>query len=322
MPHHNVAGAHLVTQVPVAHTEATVGDTKKDIFKNIHDYKTINYVYLLSKNNTLVGVASFRQLLQKGDKLKLGEIAVKNVIVSHPKVNVERIAHLAIKHNIKAVPIIDEENHFVGVVSDDAILEILYKEHRRRFYKSAGIVTPVDFIEDTLSENIIESFLHRIPWVMIGLVGGLLIARIVGVFEGILQQSLVLAAFIPLIVYISAAVGAQTQTLFIRDLVINHKLPLIKYALKQLAVSFLIAICCSAFIWAVVFLFWNSAFLGTIIALASFLAIASSTVLALAVPYTLNLFKQDPANGSGPFATILQDLTSIVIYFAVATLLL
>src|SRR3989344_3945422 len=177
----NSAKSHLLLKVPITSSEDTVREARRKVIKGIKNYVSINYVYVLTKNNTLAGVISLKEILTAPESSLVGQIATKKVTVSHPKVSIQRIAHLAIKHRIKAIPIVDEENHFLGVVSADIILEALYKEQRRHIYKSVGIVTPADFIEDTISENVVKAFTHRIPWIVIGLIGGIAAAKIVGV---------------------------------------------------------------------------------------------------------------------------------------------
>lgn len=321
LPKHAV-GREIITKVPTITSEKTVEQVKELLPEFAQKTDSINYIYVVNNQDKLVGVISIKELIQHSSETKIKDVMIKDLVVSHPQVDRERVAYLAIKHNIKAIPIVDKENHMLGVLPSDKILTIVYKEYKEDIYRSAGIILPVKVFGTILDQGVWKSFIARIPWIVVGLIGGIFGARIVGFFEGTLSNNIVLAAFMPLIVYISDAVGTQTQTLFVRDVAFNPKLTIVSYTLKQVATSTLIGLICGGLVWVLVNVFWSSAFLGIVIGLATFTAISSSTLIAVFIPYLLCQLKQDPAIGSGPFATILQDLLSIYIYFLIASALL
>jgi magnesium transporter len=318
----DAAGRHLTTNVPVIYSGQTIGQAREEIYVKLGKYDTINYVYHLTRNNTLVGVFSLRELFAHPDETKIVNIETKRPIYSHPHTDLEKVAHKALKHEVKSIPIVDEHKHFLGIIASDTILATLKREYEEDFLKSAGIVTSSKHPANQTNTSIADAFLHRSPWIVIGLIGGILAAQVVGAFEAVLAQHIILAAFIPLIVYVGAAVAAQTQTLFIRDLVLTSKINMLTYALRQFFITILIGLLCGLVIWGIIHAFWNQSYLGFVIGLSGFIAITSSVITSLTVPYVLNSLGQDPANGSGPFATILQDILSILIYFTVATILL
>lgn len=321
----DAAGHSLTAKVPIAFSDETVGQVKARFFQELEHYDTINYIYVLTKHHHLSGVASIKDFFTSPDTTKITKLYSPHPTVSHPQVDQEKVAHLAIKHNIKAVPLVDGDGHFLGVVPSGKIISILNHEIREDLYKSAGIMSPshghVEF-DEAMNNNILIAFKHRSPWIIIGLFGGIFMAQVVDGFEHMIAEHVILAAFIPLIVYLSGAVGAQSQTLYIRDLVLNPKLKFGFYLLKQLFVATLMAIACGLIIWLVIFLFWQNSYSGFVIGLSAAIAVATSTLIALVVPFVLNSIKQDPANGSGPFGTMLLDLVSIIIYFLVASALM
>ena len=141
-------------------------------------------------------------------------------------------------------------------------------------------------------------------------------------FEKTLEANLILAAFIPLIVYMGGATLAQTQAFLIRDLAINPNLKFSKYFSKQLTVIFSIGLITSALILAFGFIFINDWLIIEILSAALFAAILSSIITGLIVPYIFYSLRLDPANASGPIATILQDIMGVTLYFLIAALLL
>lgn len=318
----DAVGRHLITKIPTASSKQTIGEIRAQLHDFSHQTDSIDYIYLLNDEQKLVGVISIRELIQQDADIVVRDAMVKDLVVSHARVPKKRVAHLAIKHNIKAVPIVDKEGKIVGVLPSDNILSILYEEYKKDLYRRAGIISQPDSLKTILDQSIWQTYLLRIPWIVIGLVGGIFAAQIIELFEATLVETLALAAFIPLIVYISAAVGNQTQTFLVRDLAFSPKLNIAAYTLKQFLATTLIGLTCGTLIWLIVSIFWTSTQLGAVVGMAAFTAITSSTILAVAVPYLLFKLKQDPASGSGPFATILQDLASIFIYLIIAQALL
>lgn len=315
-------GKKITAKVPTVSSDLTIGEIKAQLPEFAQKTDTIDYIYILNKDDQLVGVISVKEITQHDENKQVKEVMVKDLVFSHPQVKKERVAHLAIKHNIKAVPIVDDKNRLLGVLQSDDLLKILYDEHKQAMNRNAGIISLPESFGTILDNGIWSSFISRLPWIIVGLIGGVFAAQIIELFEGTLSENIVLAAFIPLIVYISDAVGTQTQTFFVRDIAFNPKLDIIPYTVKQFVTTALIGVICGGLVWGLVALFWSSSFLGVIIGLVTFTAIASSTLIAIFVPYVLFRLRQDPASGSGPFATILQDLFSIYVYFLIASLLL
>ncbi len=311
-------GKDMTDKVPVAHPGQSIEIIKNSLHEYARTCDSINYVYVVTDKKKLVGVASIKEILKDESHKVIDEIMVKELVTTHVQVNRKRVAHLAIKHNIKAVPVLDQEKNFLGVLTSDTLLSILHKEHRAEMNRTAGIVSIFDTI---LEQGIWHSFVSRLPWILIGMIGGIFSAKVIELFQVLLSGNIILAVFIPLIVYIGNAVGAQTQTFFVRDIAFEPKIKMFPYFMKQFVTASLIGLICGIFIWALVTLFWQSSYIGFVIGLSAFTAVSLSTCIAILIPYLFSKFKRDPATGSGPFATILQDLTSISIYFLIASVL-
>lgn len=161
----------------------------------------------------------------------------------------------------------------------------------------------------------------RFPWLVIGLIGGLFASFVVSHFEVTLRETVALAFFIPVIAYMSDAIGTQTETVFIRALS-NLKFNIAKYIVREIIVGATLG---SAFgLLAGIFAYFlaSSSAVGIIVGFSLFLSMTIATGLACVTPIILRGFKQDPAVGSGPFTTAVQDVVSLTIYFIIATLIL
>jgi magnesium transporter len=308
----------ITTNVPTCNLDNKIADVKKDILKNIKDFETVNYIYVLDEKKKLHGVLSIKELFERKPTTYIKDYPLEKVVKAYAHTDKERIAHLALHNNIKSIPIVSRQNDFLGIIASDDILRILDSEATEDLMMMTGIIPNENLRQDQFS--VFKSFMHRAPWIIFGLFGGLLAARLIASFEGILEKQIVLAAFIPLVAYVSNAVGAQTQTLYIRDLAVtNNSLSVIKYGLRQLGVSVFIGLAC----WFTIFLIsigiWNESLLGMVVGFSVFAGIIVATFFAIAIPYILLKLNKDPGVGSGPFTTIIQDMLSILIYLLIAS---
>jgi magnesium transporter len=305
----------ITSKVPICYSNQKITAVKKYFNKNVSKFDTVNYIYVLTKNNRLKGVISIQELFSSPPSSYIREHMAKKVIKAHVNTDQEKIAHLALKTKIKSIPIVEKNNEFVGIIPSEIIFSILDSESNEDFLHLSGII-PHEKPQNEIS--IFESFFNRTPWIIVGLFGGLIAAGFINHFEKLLEKEVILAAFIPLIVYVANAVGIQTQTLYIRDLAVSHNVAFINYSIKQLIISTLIGIICWITILGISLLFWKSVYLGMIVGLSVLGGIIAATVFAMVIPFILLKLNKDPAIGSGPFTTIIQDILSIIIYFLIA----
>lgn len=290
--------------------------------RDITSFVTINYIYVVDSGKKLLGVLSVKELHRADPGELVGNICKKTSLITvHPNIHQERVAYLALKNNIKAIPVVQRDNTFLGSIPSDTILGILYKETHEDILRLAGIRHPKALAANILETSLFTFYRHRVPWLFLGLLGGLLAARVIGLFEDTLRENVILAAFIPLIVYMSDAVGTQTEAWVIRDIAIEHTQPFRKYFLRHLIVTAMIA--CSFGI--ALFLMSTALYeyrMGLVLGLSLTAAITSSVLTGLIVPFIFSRLHLDPADPSGPIGTILQDILSIIAYFLIASFLL
>ena len=235
------------TAVPTALATDTAGEVIQNIQAFSTDFQTIDYIYVLN-DRKLVGVISLHELFSTDSKTLLSDCMTSNVVHVHIQSDQETVAQLALAQNIKAVPVIDREEEFVGVVTSDTILQILRDEHTEDILKYAGINFDA---QDTLSEyTLVQHFKSRIPWLILGLFGGIVAAWVVESFSEAITAEVALAAFIPAIVYIADAVGSQTQMVFVRALTSRVRHSLAQVLKRELLVATAVGICLSGIIWA------------------------------------------------------------------------
>jgi magnesium transporter len=240
------------------------------------------------------------------------------LILATDSESAEKIAYLAVKNKLKAIPVVDSSGHFIGAVSNRALNTIVLHETREDLLRFAGLSHKTG-IDNILEITLWQSFAHRAPWLLLGLAGGLVTAGVVSSFEATLEKNLILAAYIPLIVYMSDAVGTQMEAFVIRDFAIDRSIDYKKYFLKQLMIVGLVGSVTATLLYGVSLVIYGRPEISFILGISLFLAIISSVMTGLLIPYVFSRLKQDPANASGPIATIIQDFLSVVIYFTAAS---
>ena len=314
------AGRKMIEQVPLCYLDNTILDVRKMLLKEMKNLETINYIYVVNKNRKLVGVFSIKEIFRSPEKTLIKEITEKEVVKVRPYADQEKVAILALENNLKSIPVVDKNSKLLGVVPSDIILDILHSENVEDFLKMAGINSPLQKI---LKGSAFYLFKVRIPWLILGLLGGIVGATIIAFFEGPLKENFILASFIPLILYMSGAVGNQTEILLIRNMAIDNKISVWKYFFRELWTSLFIALILASLLFLISLFFFNAPYYISIILSSSlFIGIFVSVLIGVFMPYILKGFGKDPAIGSGPFSTITRDVLSLIIYFTIANYLL
>lgn len=315
--------AFLTDRVPVIRPSDTIAEIETLLLKNAAAFESINYIYVTDEEDRLVGVLSLKELFRTAKSKTAKEVMKRDDIVSaKPHTHEERIAYLAIDHNLKEIPVTDANGSFLGVVPPNAIFKILHREHIDSMLKFAGVHRfrdPAITIANASASTLIKK---RLPWLLMGLGGSAVAAAVVHSFQNIIEQQLLLVAFIPAITYIADAVGTQSETIFIRTLAIDRTLTLKRYLWREIKVGVVLATILACAIGFLSLLFWRQELLSLILGLSFFVGIFVAMSIAIFLPWMFSRFRVDPALTSGPFDTVLSDIVSISIYFAIATLVL
>lgn len=314
------ASHHMSVQFCAAHPEETVGRYLEKLRAAHVSVTAFPYIYVVDEKETLVGVLSLNAFLRTQHDRKISEIMKSPEIFVHPHTPRERVAMLALDHELKAIPVVDHEKRLLGIVSEKAIFKIFREEHVEDFLKVAGIHGKGGSV-DVLRERVSRLVKTRFPWLIIGLIGGMIATWVMKFFEPTLERELALAFFIPVIVYMADAVGSQSQMLFIRRGLFGT-FDARKYILREILVGFILAAILALLMFGFAFaLFQKSAF-AMVVGISLFITIIVAVIIAMTIPALLIKFKKDPAVGSGPFATVIRDILSIFIYFIIATIVL
>jgi magnesium transporter len=317
---HSIAH-QMVTEVMKISHDSKIKDIFKLLSKGTKKYKMEDYIYVIDNKNNLIGVISLEEIFNHPKSTPVNKIMKTQLATISLGADEEKAADLALKHGIRAVPIV-KNGKLLGAIPTKKLLAILNRSLQQDILHFAGIHKSHLNYEDTTKVPLLLSVVHRVPWLFIGLIGISIAAIFISIFDSILEKHIILASFIPAIVYMSSALGTQHQTLFIRDLaVLGKKLNLFNYFLRQTFIAAVIGLFVSSLTFLGIYI-WKEFFIAFVIAFSMFVSLIVTNFTSLTT--TLILFKlgKDPALGSGPFATVISDVSSIIIYFLIASLLL
>ena len=317
------AGANMVTGVPVYNLQDSLEDVEEGLLYNSCEYCTMDYIYFTNHKNVLKGVISIKNLVKARDKtLPSSEIMVEDLVTVDPYTDQERVVYLALSNGLKAIPVVDEAGKLLGAVPYDTILQIFNHEVQSDIFNFGGIFHRVGDEYTSIHSSAIHMIRSRLPWLIIGVIGGTLAATLIAQFEELLAGFIALASFIPVMVYMSDAAGAQTEALIIRSMALDTKLNVRKYLTREILVASALALVSGAFAALLAYLTRQNLILGIIIFLALFFSIIASVTINTVAPLILRRFNYDPALATGPLATIFSDIATLAIYLAVAITLL
>lgn len=311
----DTARDHLATPVPTARPTDSAGATV-DRLRGAA-FACAELVILLDDADRLAGVVPLADLLAAPAAAPLAGLARQDVAPVSPDTDQEHVAAAARASGVAAVPVVDGAGRVLGVVPAAAIIDVLRREHVEDIHRLAGIVNGVDDARRAIEDRPVRRARRRLPWLLVGLGGSVLATGVVARFEPALERSVALTFFMPAIVYLADAIGTQTEAAAVRGLSLVHR-PLARLLAAEVATGLLIGLVLALAALPLVWLGFGDGRLALAVALAILVAGTVAAAVGLLFPWLLSRFGFDPAYGSGPVATIVQDVLSLLAYFAIA----
>lgn len=313
------AAQHMVERVPTGASGATVGAILGELAAAT--FGSVNAVYVLDRRQRLLGVVPMATLLGAGMQRRLDEIMLPPVATVEPEDDQELVAAAAVEHGISDVPVTDTAGRLLGVVPARALLRIQRGEHIEDFNRLAGILRENRKARAAIDGGRVSNALRRLPWLVLGLAGGAMATWVMASFEAELERRIAVAFFVPAIVYLAGAIGTQSVTIAVRGLSLSQ-LSLRALTTSELMTGMIIGLVLAALSFPALAWFLDDIRLAMAVSLALVIASMLSTTIGLLLPWAIWKAGADPAFGSGPLATILQDILSLLAYFGIVAWLL
>ncbi|WP_141433256.1 magnesium transporter [Bacillus sp. 03113] len=279
--------------------------------------ETINYLYVIDHDRKLVGVVSYRDLLIAEPQEIIRNIMYERVISVSVTTDQEEVAHIIQKYDFLAIPVVDENETLMGIVTFDDMIDVVMKEANEDIEKLSASGKSIDF--DT--KAFVASY-RRLPWLILLLFIGLVSGSIISSYQATLEKVVALAFFMPMISGMTGNTGTQSLAVVVRGLISHDidKKTVSKLVFRELLVGAIIGLSCAILISLIAYFWQGNPILGLVVGCSLFFTLIIGTLAGTVIPLILYHFKIDPAVASGPLITTLNDIFSLVIYFGIATM--
>ncbi len=281
--------------------------------------ETIYYVYVLDHEGRLIGVISLRDLIASSDGTLLKSAMRSNVISVNAGLDQEEVARIVSKYDLLAVPVVDDQERLLGIITVDDVIDVMEQEATEDIYRLAGAGEIVDM---SLTEAPVSKVVRlRLPWLLISMAGGFFSGSVIGGYESTLEAIVVLAVFIPVIMDMGGNVGTQSSTIFVRGLATGEidGSEVWPYFFREIRIGVTLGLICGIMISIAAYFWQGNPYLGLVVGISLLATISVAALIGTLVPLICNKINIDPAITAGPFVTTIKDVTGLMIYFITAT---
>ncbi|MDN6343574.1 MAG: magnesium transporter, partial [Tetragenococcus koreensis] len=310
------AGAIMTTEFVSIVANQTVRSAMYVLKRVAKEAETIYYTYVVDQDNYLVGVISLRDLLVSDDDEMIADILNDRIISVHVGDDQEDVAQTFRDYDFLALPVTDYEDHLLGIVTVDDIIDVIDDEAASDYSGLAGVNV------EEVHENPVKAASKRLPWLITLLFLGMATASLINRYEELVSEASILAAFITLITGTAGNAGTQSLAVAVRRLAFNDNKAksYLQTILSEILTGLVTGFVTGLTILAIVWVWQGNPILGFVIGMAMMCAITVANLAGSLIPMLMDKLGFDPAVASGPFITTLSDLTSVLIYFNIASL--
>ncbi len=300
----------------------TVAGCVREMRRQAEEVTRVHSIYVVTKENELLGRLSLKDLLTSKENAKIKEVYIPNVDYVHVNDDGEEVAKVMQKYDLEAIPVVDDDKKLLGRITIDDMVDFIKEEAKEDYQLAAGITQEVDS-----DDSIFQLTRARLPWLFLGLIGGIGAAAIMGGFERILNEYTILFFYTPLIAAMAGNVGVQSSAIIVQGLANDDvKGSIANRLIKELALATLNGILLGLALFAFTALWYHdkphNVTTALAISISLFAVIIMAGLIGTFIPLFLDKRGIDPAIATGPFITTSNDIFGILIYFWIAKLIL
>ncbi len=314
----DTAGGLMQKEFIQARLDWPVNRCLVELRRQAEDVEKVYTIYVVDNLNKLVGLLSLKRLLFANPKSKIQELySEKNIISVRTSDSSEDVARVMEKYDLVAIPVLDLQDKLVGRITIDDVVDVIKEEADKDFQLASGISERIG--SDSTVWRISRA---RLPWLLIGMLGGILGAQVISGFEGGITAVPALAFFIPLITAMGGNVGVQSSAIVVQSLAKGNDLfgTIGKRIAKETVVGLINGSLLAILIYGFAY-FFGSPLLGLVVSISLFTVILFAAIFGTLIPLLLDRYNIDPALATGPFVTTLNDVLGLFIYFSIGMLL-
>ncbi|MEL7585504.1 MAG: magnesium transporter [Prolixibacteraceae bacterium] len=311
----DTAGGLMAKELVKVNENWSVQTCLKEISVQAEEIDEIYYVYVVDDDNILKGILSLSKLIQKPTQAKVRDIITEDIHSVRTDTRQEEVAQIMEKYDMVALPVVDHMGRLKGRITIDDVVDVIREEAGRDYQMVSGITGDVE-----PGDKIWQQTRARIPWLVIGTVGGLLGARVLGSNAGTISQIPAMAFFIPLIAATAGNVGVQSSSIVVQSIANGSRNfdSIWQKLLKELTVGVITALFFSFIIFIYNYFFSNNFQLTLAVSCTLFIVIVFASMSGTIIPLLLNRMNIDPALATGPFITTTNDVLGLLLYMFVA----
>jgi len=321
----DTAGGIMNPIVLTVNVDMTVEDVLNHIrIKAEKDNMELYYVYVVDKQNHLLGVISLRKLLTSPITQKVEDIMINDIVKLHVDDYQDYIAEIFMKYQYNAMPVVDLYNRLKGMVTWDDVQEIVEEETTEEIYTSSGISTVAVDEDEILTGNIVKAIRARTPWLFITLIGEFLAVHVGNHFQSTLHAIPIIAIFMPLLAGLGGNIGTQSITLMVRGLSTGQVTlsSATRHIVRETGVGIVIGAFFGILVMLVTWGWQHNGYLGLVVGASMLINMTMATIIGTFTPFALKSMKIDPAIASGPVIATTIDVMGLAVYFTLVTLFL
>ena len=315
----DTAGGLMGTEMIVVNENWSMPRCIDEMRRQAEDMDEIYYVYVIDDDGRLKGVLPLKRMITNPSVSKIKHVMKKDPIAVRDDDSIEEVAQVIEKYDLVALPVTDSIGRLVGRITIDDVMEEVREQHERDYQLASGISQDVE-----TSDNIFLQTAARLPWLLIGMIGGLGNSIILGGYESGFSANPKMALFIPLIGGTGGNVGIQSSAIVVQGLA-NNTLKagnIISQVLKEAVVAIINASMISLTVFLYNYFTLGDRNITASVSLSLFVVVMFASIFGTLVPMTLNKLKIDPALATGPFITITNDIIGMMIYMFITSMLL
>jgi len=309
----DTAGGLMATELIKVNQNWTTLQCLREMRKQAEHVKQVHTIYVVDNSNKLLGSMSLKRLLLTEKTTVIKDIIKTDIIAVNAKEDDEDVANIMNKYNLVVIPVIDNDNKLIGRITVDDILDVVKEEAEKDYQMASGIYEDIE-----INNNIWKLTRARLPWLLIGMIGGVLGAEVIGIFD--IKRNLELAFFIPLIAAMAGNVGVQSAAIIVQGISNNsiNTDNIFQQLMKEFGVALLNGLICSIIIFITTIQIGYSKDLSIAVSLSLIAVIIFAALFGTFIPLTLKKYNIDPALATGPFITTINDIFGLIIYFIIA----
>jgi len=314
----NSAGGLMAKELVKVNENWNVTQCVREMRTQAENVTRVHSIYVVDNDDKLKGRLSLKDLLVTSTKTHISEVYIPKVDAVNVNDKAEDVALIMQKYDLEAIPVVDDENHLLGRITIDDIVDVIKEEAEKDYQLAAGITEDVE-----ADDTILEHTRARLPWLFLGLIGGVGAAAIMGGFEEMIEKHAILFFFTPLIAAMAGNVGVQSSAIIVQGLANNDlKGSISNRLLKEFSLSIVNGLILSILLFVFTWFLYDNIKTSSAISISLLAVIIMAGFIGTFIPLFLDKRGIDPAIATGPFITTSNDIFGILIYFMIAKMII